>query len=90
MLEYTSCNANLDGLFYERLEAFMQNSQKEITLFAAREALPYEQIQRTVAEWHWSHLLSGKLADLQDSNTQVVASALRTSSSERNSRYNEF
>ncbi|KAK0204892.1 hypothetical protein DFS33DRAFT_707971 [Desarmillaria ectypa] len=45
-----------DGLFVERLEAFMDKSLADIQTFAIRENRSFEETRRSFAEWHSKHL----------------------------------
>ncbi|PBK75777.1 hypothetical protein ARMSODRAFT_877659 [Armillaria solidipes] len=45
-----------DGLFVERLEAFMDKSLADIQTFATREDRSFEETRRSFAEWHSKYL----------------------------------
>ncbi|KAG7089604.1 hypothetical protein E1B28_011270 [Marasmius oreades] len=50
--------SNDDGLFLERLEAFMDKSLAELRAFAEREERPFEEMRFRFVEWHSKHLFN--------------------------------
>ncbi|KDR76251.1 hypothetical protein GALMADRAFT_67652 [Galerina marginata CBS 339.88] len=58
MFEYETPggDASRDGLYLERLDAFMEKYLAEIRAFAQRESRPYEETKRHVAQWHAKYL----------------------------------
>ncbi|KAJ8072512.1 hypothetical protein PM082_016071 [Marasmius tenuissimus] len=61
MLEYTFkdySTSDVDELFLERFEAFMDKSLVELRAFAEREERPFEEMRFRFAEWHSKHLFS--------------------------------
>ncbi|KAF9533814.1 hypothetical protein CPB83DRAFT_844559 [Crepidotus variabilis] len=52
----TLSTASKDGLFFERLETFLEKSLLDIKAFAEREQQPYEETRRHVAQWHAKYL----------------------------------
>ncbi|EIN04899.1 hypothetical protein PUNSTDRAFT_107750 [Punctularia strigosozonata HHB-11173 SS5] len=67
--------ASQDGLYSERLEAFMKRSLAEIKAFSEREQRPYEEIRRQVATWHCSYLFDPPdpdATDFDDRHAQVT------------------
>ncbi|KAK0480022.1 hypothetical protein IW261DRAFT_1336202 [Armillaria novae-zelandiae] len=58
-----------DGLFVERLEAFMSKSLADIQTFATREDRSFEETRRSFAEWHSKYLFQTRTsASLNTSN----------------------
>lgn len=49
-----------DGLYLERLEAFMDKSLADIKTFAARESRSFEETRRSIAEWHSKYLFQSR------------------------------
>ncbi|KAK1217246.1 hypothetical protein PQX77_020095 [Marasmius sp. AFHP31] len=61
MLEYTFKDysvSDVDELFLERFEAFMDKSLVELRAFAKREERPLEEMRFRFAEWHSKHLFT--------------------------------
>ncbi|KAL0573685.1 hypothetical protein V5O48_008256 [Marasmius crinis-equi] len=59
MLEYTFKDytvSDVDELFLERFEAFMDKSLSELKAFSEREERPFEEMRFRFAEWHSKHL----------------------------------
>ncbi|KAK2460337.1 hypothetical protein APHAL10511_007726 [Amanita phalloides] len=57
MLELDLERPAADGLFLERLDAFMDKSIADIRAFAERESRPFEETRQFVAEWHARYVL---------------------------------
>ncbi|KAF9030993.1 hypothetical protein BDZ89DRAFT_949195 [Hymenopellis radicata] len=53
--------AAADGLFLERLDAFMDRSMTDLKAFADRESLSLEETRLYVAEWHSRYLFQSNL-----------------------------
>jgi len=74
MLEFSTRDpATPDGLFFERLDAFMVKCLADIKAFADRECRPFEETRQYVAEWHSKYLFNPPIP------TQPTASATTSS-----------
>jgi len=72
-----------DGLFLERLEAFMEKGLADIRAFARRENRPFDEIRLQVAEWHNRYLFKRDptvqdTANQSDRVTSVLFDTSRT------------
>ncbi|KAF8896335.1 hypothetical protein BD779DRAFT_1495273 [Infundibulicybe gibba] len=57
MFEYcTREHTPPDGLFFERLETFMDKCLADIRAFSERESRPFEETRQYIAEWHAKYL----------------------------------
>jgi len=59
-----------DGLFFERLDTFMDKCLADIRAFSEREHRPFEETRQHVAEWHAKYLFKTPLTNKADVLTQ--------------------
>lgn len=64
--EYVARDPDVDALFLERLETFMDKCIGDIRAFSERELRPFEETRRCVAEWHAKHLFQSSLSSATD------------------------
>ncbi|KAF8071896.1 hypothetical protein FPV67DRAFT_1483087 [Lyophyllum atratum] len=67
-----------DGLFLERLDAFMDKCLSDIRAFSEREHRPFEETRQYVAEWHSRYLFQPQSSDGAGNKPGSASKAVRS------------